>query len=91
MLRHAGLSVPQIQYPPSEVISSYAGHSDGVSTARPGQQLRPKIDALHRLFLPFTTGVMVFTLRHRLPISLFLIAGLSALALRSPVPRCGAG
>jgi peptidoglycan/LPS O-acetylase OafA/YrhL len=40
-----------------------------------GEGLHPKIDALHRLSLPFFVGVLMFVLRHRLPMTLWGIAG----------------
>jgi peptidoglycan/LPS O-acetylase OafA/YrhL len=44
------------------------------AVADPG--LHPKIDALHRLSLPFVTGVLFFVLRQHLPLSLWGVAGL---------------
>ena len=46
-----------------------------------GHGLQPKIDALHRLALPFAAGVLIFALRHRLPMSLWIAAGLWVMAL----------
>jgi peptidoglycan/LPS O-acetylase OafA/YrhL len=44
----------------------------------------PKIDALHRLSLPFVVGVVFFVLRHRLPLTLWGVAGLWGLAALLP-------
>lgn len=45
-----------------------------------GLDLHPKITALHRLSLPFALGTLFYVLRHRLPLSIWGVAGLAALA-----------
>lgn len=45
-----------------------------------GRGLHPRIDALHRLSLPFATGVLAFALRDRLPLAAAGIPLLAALA-----------
>ena len=46
-----------------------------------GVGLHPKIDALHRLSLPFFVGVLIFALRHRLPMNLWGIAAFWGVAV----------
>ncbi len=42
--------------------------------------LHPKINALHRLSLPFALGTLFYVLRHWLPLSVWGVAGLAGLA-----------
>jgi len=46
-----------------------------------GMGLHPKLDALHRLSLPFAIGVLFFALRDQMPLTLWLLLPLIVLLI----------